>query len=438
MPPGVPPRMTAARVLDAVIHRGRSLKTELNAALPLLPDTRDRALAEAICFTALRRRPCYEAALAHWLQKPLGRGNGVLNALLYVGFAQLDTMNLPAHAALSATVDTARALGFPRQAGLVNALLRRAQRERFPSSDPSAAWPEWLRTRVLADWPQQADSLFSTSLAQAPVWLRINRRQGSRDDYAQKLRAAGIHAVSIPELPDGLRLDTPVAITLLPGFAEGAVSIQDGSAQQVADALRPPPGAHVLDACAAPGGKAAHLLERDSTLRLTVLDIDARRLVRVRDTFERLRLPTTAQMLAADATDLPVWWDGEAFDAILLDAPCSATGVVRRQPDILLHRRPADLDALLNLQARLLDALWRTLKPEGTLVYTTCSILKAENEIQATAFLARTPDAQAEPLGPAFGCAAGPGRQRFTGESGMDGFFYARFRKLTGIIAHHV
>ncbi|MDQ3206645.1 MAG: 16S rRNA (cytosine(967)-C(5))-methyltransferase, partial [Pseudomonadota bacterium] len=222
---------------------------------------------------------------------------------------------------------------------------------------------------------------------------------------------------------------TPVPVATLPGFADGAVSVQDAAAQMVAEALRPPAGSRVLDACAAPGGKAAHLLERDPTLRLTALDVDARRLQLVSGTMARLRCSTLERVAAADAGDLAAWWDGTLFQAVLLDAPCSATGIVRRQPDVLLHRRAADLPALVELQARLLDALWSTLERGGVLVYATCSILKAENEVQVDAFLARMPDASAEPLDATLGRASGAGRQRLPGEQGRDGFYYARIGK---------
>src|SRR5690606_1090461 len=182
-----------------------------------------------------------------------------------------------------------------------------------------------------------------------------------------------------PDLADGLRLDTPVPVASLPGFAEGAVSVQDGAAQRVADALAPAPGARVLDACAAPGGKSAHLLEHDPTLQLTALDIDPARLRQVRETLDRLQLSGNAELHVADAVDIDKWWDGTPFDAVLLDAPCSATGIIRRQPDVLLHRRESDLTALAKTQAALLAALWRTVVPGGVLLYATCSILKAEN-----------------------------------------------------------
>jgi 16S rRNA (cytosine967-C5)-methyltransferase len=230
-----------------------------------------------------------------------------------------------------------------------------------------------------------------------------------------------------PLLADALRVDVPVPVSALPGFADGELSVQDGSAQLVADALSPRIGARVLDACAAPGGKAAHLLERDPSLQLTALEIDDRRAEQIRGTFIRLGL--SASVLATDATNVGGWWDGTPFDAILVDAPCSATGIVRRQPDILLHRRESDLATLTATQARLLDALWPTLAHGGVLLYATCSILREENAAQVAAFLARTTDAVLDPLDPRFGRDTGHGRQRLPGEDGMDGFFYARIRK---------
>ena len=427
--PGVQTRLLAAKVLAAVIGRGRSLKAELAATLPKLDDGRDRALLEAICFAALRRRSAYEQALRQWLQKPLGPRDGDLKGLLLAGFAQLDALELPAHAALSATVEAARALGRERQAGLVNAVLRRAQREGIPAGRAEDAWPAWLQQQVRQDWPAQADAVFAASLQPAPLWLRVNRQQYPRDAYLERLREAGIEAEASALAADAIRLPVAVPVAGLPGFGEGAVSVQDLSAQQVADALAPVPGARVLDACAAPGGKAAHLLERDPSLRLLALDVDARRLQRIRETFARTGVGTQAQVRAVDAADLGAWWDGAPFDAVLLDAPCSATGVIRRQPDVLLHRRPGDVEALVAQQARLLEALWQVLAPGGVLLYATCSILRRENQQQIAAFLARTPDARVGALPEAFGHGDAGTRQRLPGEAGGDGFFYARLEK---------
>jgi 16S rRNA (cytosine967-C5)-methyltransferase len=360
------------------------------------------------------------------MQKPPGTKDSELRALLLAGFAQLDALQLSAHAALSATVEAARVLGRTHQAGMVNALLRRAQREGIPAADAASAWPTWLRKKIEADWPQQAADIFAASAQVAPLWLRVNRRKISRDAYAQRLHEVDVDFAIDDALPDAICIKQSIAITDLPGFAEGQVSVQDASAQQVADALSPPNDSRVLDACAAPGGKAAHLLERDASLHVLALDIDSRRLARVGETLARIGV--VAELKAADATQLSAWWNGEFFDCILLDAPCSATGIVRRQPDVLLHRRSEDITALTALQARLLDALWKTLKPGGTLLYATCSILKDENERQTERFLARTPNAHAATLDARFGHVSGAGRQRLPGEDGRDGFFYALLR----------
>ena len=425
---GVAVRVLATRVVDAVMHRGRSLKAELANTLPRIDDARDRALLEAICFAVLRSRARSEAALGQWMPRPLGPRDNELKALLHVGFAQLVVLELPAHAAVSATVEAVRVLGRAHQDKLVNALLRRAQREGLPASAPDAAWPAWLRQQVKADWPAEADGIFDESQHEAPLWLRVNRLRGDREAYLQRLTQMGIPAEAPVDVPDALLLRAPVPATTLPGFAQGDVSVQDGAAQRVADLLDTlPAGARVVDMCAAPGGKAAHLLERDSTRRVVALDVDGRRLQRVHETLDRVGVQ--AQLKVADAADLPTWWDGEPFDAIVLDAPCSATGIVRRQPDVLLHRRAEDVDALVRLQIRLLDAAWHVLRPGGRLVYTTCSVLRVENAAQVDAFRARHPDAVVDPLDDTWGREDGGGRQRLPGERDMDGFFYAIIKK---------
>lgn len=423
---GAQARLVAARVIDAVLHHGRSLKAELAAALAGIGDVRDRALVEAMAFAAIRHHGRYAAALSRWMPRPPGARDAPLRALLYAGFAQLDPMGLPAHAALNATVDAARLLGRAHQANLVNALLRRAQKDGLPSGSAEAAWPAWLLAEVRADWPRDADAILTASAAAAPQWLRVNARRGTRDAYYTRLVQAGLQAEVPDAMPEALRLAAPVPVDALPGFADGDVSIQDGAAQRVADALRPASGARVLDACAAPGGKSAHLLERDPALRLLAIDIAAPRVARIEQTFARLGIGAQARVRTADALDLARWWDGAPFDAVLLDAPCSATGIVRRQPDVLLHRRPGDLDALVALQAQLLDALATVLAPGGVLLYATCSILRRENAAQVEAFLARHPAFALEPLDARFGRDTGAGHQRLPGEDGMDGFFYAR------------
>lgn len=420
-------RADAARVLDAVMHRGRSLKVELSAAQSRIADGRDRALLEAMVMAALRNRADYEATLKAWLPRPPGQRDNDLRALLYTGLAQLDVMGLPSHAAVDATVEAARLIKRTHQAGLVNAVLRRATREPLVRADAQAGWPQWLLERLRADWPGDVDAILRASRMSPPMWLRVNRRKVDRDAYAARLREEGME-VRMPDHPvDALLLETPAAVSALPGFGDGLASVQDGSAQQIADAFALKAGMRVLDACAAPGGKTAHLLEREPGLQVIAADIDARRLRRVEEGLQRLGL--SAQTLVADATKPDAWWDGRAFDAILVDAPCSATGILRRQPDILLHRRVEDVTALAALQSRMLDALWPTLAPGGTLVYATCSILREENDRQVEAFLQRTTDARLDPLDATFGRDTGYGHQRLPGEDGMDGFFYARLRK---------
>ena len=428
--PGAATRMLAARVLAQVFTRGRSLKAELAWALPKLADSRDRALLEALCFAVLRRRSTYDAALQSWMQKPLSARDADLRTLLMVGFAQLDVLELPAHAALSATVDAARALGRERQAGLVNAILRRAQREGFPEQPARDAFPAWLADAIERDWPAQAGAIFAASLQPAPLWLRANRQQGGRDKALATLAEAGIAAEASPLSADALRLAAPIAVNQLPGFADGALSVQDLSAQCAADALAPAAGARVLDACAAPGGKSAHLLERDPGLRLLALDIDARRLARARDTYTRTGVGEGAQTRVADASDPGAWWDGTPFDAILLDAPCSATGVIRRHPDIKLTRQAEDIAPLAALQGEMLDALWPTLEVGGVLLYATCSVLPTENREVIGAFLERTPGARELDLPPGFGLTQPHGRQLLPQQEGHDGFYYAKLIKI--------
>ncbi len=426
MDSGAATRVAAARVIDAVLHDGRSLKAELSTALRGIDDVRDRALVEAICFAAMRHHARYAAALAGWMPRPLPRRDAPLRALLYAGFAQLDPMGLPAHAALNATVDAARLLGRSHQSGLVNALLRRAQKDGLPTASAEAAWPLWLLAELRRDWPDDVDAIVAASASAAPQWLRVNRRQVTRDAYLQQLADAGLDARRSPLVADALLLDHPVPVDALPGFAGGAVSVQDGAAQLVADVLVPPSGARVLDACAAPGGKSAHLLERDPALRLLALDVAPPRVARIRETFARLRVGETAELRAVDAIDVGSWWDGTPFDTVLIDAPCSATGIVRRQPDVLLHRRERDVDAVVDLQARLLDALAAVVAPGGVLLYATCSILRRENAGQVAAFLARNSGFRVDALDARFGRDVGNGRQRLPGDDDTDGFFYAR------------
>lgn len=434
-PAGAALRARAARVLAAVLGEGRSLKAVLGAALPSVPDPRDRALLEAICFGALRNRRRYDHALSAWLAKPLAARDFPVHCLLLAGLAQLDALGLPAHAAVGATAEATRELGRAPLVGLVNALLRRASREPLPASnDPAVATshPDWLVAALRADWPEDVDAVLAANNRPAPLWLRVNPGQLGIDRLLRSLREDGLTASPHPSLPDAARVDDPIAVERLPFWHTGALSVQDGAAQLAVHALAPGTDERVLDACAAPGGKTAQVAERIYGGRgeLVALDIESRRLARVSETLARQGLDIDRVHVAvADAAAVDAWWDGRPFDAILLDAPCSATGIIRRQPDIKWHRRADDIPALVAQQARLLEALWPLLRPGGRLLYATCSVLRDENERQMARFLAGHPEATAVPLDARFGRPSGAGRQRLPGEDGMDGFFYALLAK---------
>ena len=438
--PGAALRAQAAGAVLAVLGEGRSLKAVLAEALPGIADARDRALLEAICFAVLRHRRRYEFALEAWMERGLRGRDDIVHCLLLCGLAQLDALGLDAHAAVAATAEAARELGRSRHVGLVNAVLRRATREPLPASpDPAIAlsYPDWLVERIARDWGDEAEAILAAGNVAAPLWLAVNPRVGTREAYAQRLTGAGI--IARPGLPaNSLRVDDRIAPERLPGWKDGAVWVQDAAAQLAVDALAPAADARVLDACAAPGGKTAQLALRCAAAgSVLATDVDKRRLRRVGDTLARLGLVSSSVRLGAVDATAPEAFAGEApFDAILLDAPCSATGIIRRQPDIKWHRRDTDLPALCALQARLLDALWPRLAPGGRLLYATCSILREENQAQVADFLARTPDAQPGSLDARFGREAGAGRQRLPGEDGMDGFFYAVLVKAADTAAH--
>lgn len=423
------PRALAAQALSRIVRDGVSLRAVFATFSTKLNDARDRALLSALLHAGARWWLRFDAALTALLERPLHEREAQVHALLVLGLVQLEILGLPDYAAVAATVAAARALGKPKFANLANAILRRWLRERDARKavldadiKTRTAHPLWLIRSIAADWPGHANAILTANNAPAPLWLRVNRRRITRAELVAQFAAMDIVAIESPAaLPQALVLAQSLDVTRLPGYAEGWFSVQDGAAQFAADLLGARSGMRVLDACAAPGGKAAHILE-DVEVELLALDRDPQRLPRVQENLARLGL--RAQVRAGDAGDPPAWWDGGRFERILLDAPCSATGIIRRQPDIKLHRREADIRALAAQQARLLDALWPMLAPGGRLVYATCSILAAENAACVGAFLTRQAEAIARPL--ALGWhAAGAGGQNLPGEGGMDGFFYA-------------
>jgi 16S rRNA (cytosine967-C5)-methyltransferase len=365
-----------------------------------------------------------------------------LGALLEVGLFQLLSGETAEHAAVAETVGATRVLGHGRASGFVNAVLRRFQREResiLAAVDAGlaarTAHPRWLVEQLQRDRAGQAGAILEANNEHPPLWLRVNARRGDAAGYRQRLAEAGLDAEACPFAPEALKLSRPVDVARLPGFTEGDVSVQDAAAQLAARLLGARPGMRVLDACAAPGGKTCHLLELAPGLaEVVALDVDAPRAARIRENLGRLGLE--AEVRTGDACEPSGWWDGRPFDRILVDAPCSGTGVIRRHPDIKLLRQPADIPAFVARQRDLLESAWRLLVPGGRLLYATCSVLKAENAVVVRAFLDGHGEAvevtesarlflPAQP--PATG--PGPGLALLTGAADTDGFYYACLEK---------
>lgn len=403
----------------------------LDSVMPAIESVKDRAFVQALCYGVCRYYHRLDFILSQLLDKPLKDLD--IKALALIGLYQLQFMRVKPHAAVSETVAAARKK--PWAKALINALLRSYLREqdridRQADQEPSAAvsHPHWLIEQIQQDWPRQFSQLLSENNRQPPMVLRVNLARTNREHYLNLLAERGIGSAPVEFCASALILDNPVSVDLLPGFEQGLVSVQDTAAQLAAQLLDVQPGQRVLDVCAAPGGKAAHILESQPQLKeLVAVDIDASRMQRVSENLQRLKLE--ASLLVADAANPVAWWDGQPFERILLDAPCSALGVVRRHPDIKLLRRPEDIAPLQALQKHILDAVWPLLTSGGVLLYATCSILKRENEQQIQAFLAEHGDAAQLPIEAGWGSGREFGRQIFTGESAMDGFYYARIIK---------
>jgi 16S rRNA (cytosine967-C5)-methyltransferase len=429
------PRLAAAKALAAVLNGKASLNSSLPTQMGKVED-RDRGFTQDLAFGTARWQPRLSALAAKLLQKPFKAADADVEALLLVGLYQLLYTRVPAHAAIGETVGCADKLKKPWAKALLNAVLRRAQRESEAllaelEHDPvvRTAHPRWLQKSLKAFWPEQWEAICAANNAHPPMILRVNRRHHSRDAYLGLLTQAGIAATPCIYSRDGIILEAATDVRSLPGFAEGWVSVQDEAAQLAADLLDLAPGQRVLDACCAPGGKTCHILEAEPKLAgVVAVDLEAKRLVRVRENLARLGL--SADLIAADGRDTATWWDGKPFQRILLDAPCSATGVIRRHPDIKLTRQPDDIAALAVLQGELLDALWITLEVGGILLYATCSTLPTENTEVIEAFLARTPGARELDLATTAGIKQPHGRQLLAQEGGHDGFYYAKLIKI--------
>ena len=419
-------RATAALALKQVLVDGKNLDHALHNI------TDDKAFIQVLCYGVCRYYHQLKFIESELLDKPLKEKDFLVSALILLGLYQVIYLNTEDYAAVNESVTACEDINKPWAKQLINAVLRKFIRERETllakchSNDAShTSHPNWLIKQIKQAYPDQWQHILSANNQQAPLTLRVNQQQMTREKYMANLLQRNTACEHTAYAPHGITLTTPEDVTQLPGFADGTVSVQDEAAQLATPLLDLQPGQHVLDACAAPGGKTCHMLETEPSIHLTAIDNSEKRSQRISENLQRLQL--NAKLIIADASEPDTWWDQAKFDRILCDAPCSATGVIRRHPDIKLLRRAADITALQHTQLKLLNALWPLLKPDGLLLYTTCSILPAENDDVITAFCQQQPDAKLIPIHTDWGIATHYGRQLLP--STTDGFFYAKISK---------
>lgn len=425
-------RLIAAQVLSRIFEEGQSLTAALDRSLQNIGSSQERAFIQALCYGVVRQYHRLNFILNRLLHKPLKDDD--VKALCLLGLYQLKYMRVKPHAAVSETVSALRKKNHAKP--LLNAVLRNYLRNQDnlenqadKNRSASVSHPEWLIKQIESNWPEQSVHILNENNLQAPMVLRVNTSRCSREDYLELLAEKNIMAIAADICSSAIVLNKPVAVEALPGFNEGVVSVQDAAAQLAAGLLDVKPGMRVLDACSAPGGKTAHILEMQPNLsEMQAVEIDAERLQRTNENMERLQL--SPKLVLGDAARPEQWWDGCLFDRILLDAPCTALGVIRRHPDIKLLRREEDIRSLQSLQQELLTAVWKLLAPEGVMLYATCSVLKLENELQIRAFLKEHQDAVEVSIDSGWGIPREHGRQILPGDLGMDGFYYAKIRKI--------
>ncbi|EJD6376794.1 MULTISPECIES: 16S rRNA (cytosine(967)-C(5))-methyltransferase RsmB [Providencia] len=418
-------RSIAATAINQVLDNGQSLSTVLPDLQRNIND-KDKALLQEICFGVLRYLPKLEWFISQLMEKPLTGKQRTLHYLIMVGIYQLLYTRIPPHAALAETVNGAVALKKPQLKGLINGVLRSFQRqqvqleERITNNTSQYLHPSWLLKRLQTAYPDDWQSIIEANNQRPPMWLRVNSQHHTATQYLNLLEQSEITAHLHSSHPNAIRLDEPTAVSRLPGFEDGWSTVQDVSAQGCAELLEPQNGENILDLCAAPGGKTTHILELAPKANVIAVDIDELRLKRVKENL--IRLKQHAVVIQGDGTQPETWAQGQQFDRILLDAPCSATGVIRRHPDIKWLRRDSDINELAQLQSQILEAIWPYLKPGGTLVYATCSIMPEENGKQIQSFLSKHNDA-------CLNDGTDAGLQILPSTNGGDGFFYARLVK---------
>lgn len=405
-------RIQATKTLVEILQNKKSLSDTLEKITP------QDSLSKALAFGVMRYYFQLDAILKQLLQKPIKTNEKIIEVLLLIGLYQIIYLAVPDYAAVNETVDAAKQLQKTWAVKLINAVLRNflRQKTQLLSSIVTHAHPAWLVNKIKQAYPEQWQQILQENNQQAPMTLRVNQQQISRDEYIKKLQQTKKTAVS----QQGIILSKPLKIAELPGFAQGLVSVQDEAAQLAPHFLNLTPGLTVLDACAAPGGKTCHLLETVPNLHLTAIEKNPKRLLKIQENLSRLKLH--GQLICADILSVKTWWQSELFDRILLDAPCSGTGVIRRHPDIKYLRLPSDILENTKLQNQMLTCLWPLLKPNGLLLYATCSILPEENHLLIKNFCREqaTVDLQFE-------------KQILPGENQMDGFYYALLKKRSSI-----
>lgn len=416
-------RLHALKILTMLLVNKSSLSQLMPSTTEISPMTKE------ICFGFCRHYFRLQAIADHLLKKKPKEIE--IWVTLLIGLYQLHYMNQPDYAVVKETVALLEKIKKPWAKGLVNAVLRNFCRQQHElleklSNNPLYRYgqPQWLLKRFKTDWPNDWQSIAQANDTHPPMTLRVNVQKNSRHQYLQVLKEAGIAATPHPIATEGITLHAPCNVHELPGFTDGCVSVQDGAAQLATSLLSLQPGLRILDACCAPGGKTCHILETEPNLKTCVaLDVDSKRLDRVKENLKRLNLKAT--LMQGDALAPSTWWDGHLFERILLDAPCSATGVIRRHGDIKLLRTAEEIIAISKIQQAMLHNLWPLLAPGGILVYATCSVITIENERQIADFIAATPDCNLAQKKWPWGRATNYGQQILPGEHDMDGFFYA-------------
>lgn len=426
-------RAAAAKLAWRIIDQGQSLDAALTEYFESASlSTQDRGFIQELVYGVCRWYGDLDSASKQLLRSPIRKKDRVVHFVLLVGLYQLRHIDTADHAAVGETVSACKQLNKMWAKNLINGCLRTYLRE-TPDTDTASrakiSHPEWMIKSIEDAWPDYAPQIFNANNQRPPMCLRVNRRHTTRDAYLQQLSAGDVAAYADPYSSDGIVLEQAVSVSALPAFEQGACSVQDTAAQLATDFLAPEQGMTILDACAAPGGKTAHILERtDNKISMQALDVSERRCEQLHSTLARLELE--ADVITADAMNTQSWdQPNEGYDRILIDAPCSGIGVIRRHPDIKHHRRPSDVDALNDVQQKLLNNLWPTLKPGGLLLYMTCSILPSENEIQAERFVTSQNDAMLVELTHPNALTLSFGVQTLPGVHDMDGFYYCLIRK---------